>query len=48
MLTKEKNNKYEAIKYPKEILKSATKENFKAKYYIDYLIKKYSKIYSIK
>ncbi|MDD3171286.1 MAG: carboxypeptidase M32 [Bacilli bacterium] len=45
---KEKIHKFGATKYPKEILKSATKENFKAKYYIDYLIKKYSKIYNIK
>ncbi len=45
---KEKIHCYGATKYPKEILKLATKENFNPRYYVNYLIKKYSKIYDIK
>lgn len=45
---KENIHRYGATKYPQEILKLATKEKFKPKYYVNYLIKKYSKIYNIK
>ena len=41
-------HKYGASKYPKEIIKIATGEDFNPNYYVDYLINKYSKIYNIK
>ena len=44
---KEKIHKYGATKYPKEILQIATGKDFSPKYYVDYLIDKYSKIYEI-
>ncbi|QSX04754.1 carboxypeptidase M32 [Sedimentibacter sp. zth1] len=44
---KEKIHKYGATKYPKEILKIATGEDFNAMYYVNYLKDKYSKIYDI-
>ena len=40
-------HKYGASRYPKEILKDATGEDFNAGYYVDYLIRKYSKVYGI-
>lgn len=40
-------HKYGASKYPKELIKIATKEEFNADYYVEYLIDKYSKIYGI-
>jgi carboxypeptidase Taq len=42
-----KVHKFGSSKYPKEILKIALNEEFDAKYYIEYLINKYSKIYNI-
>ena len=45
---KEKIHKYGATKYPAELIKIATNEKFNPKYYVDYLIKKYSKLYNIK
>lgn len=44
---KKKIHKYGSSKYPKEILKDATGEDFNPKYYVDYLIDKYSKIYNL-
>ena len=41
-------HKYGASKYPKEIIRIATGEDFNPNYYVDYLINKYSKIYDIK
>ena len=38
---------YGATKYPLDILKLATNEDFNPQYYIDYLIEKYTKIYNI-
>lgn len=38
-------HKYGASKYPKEILKIATGEEFDPQYYVDYLIDKYSAVY---
>ena len=45
---KEHIHKYGASKYPKEIIKLATGEDFNPNYYVDYLINKYKKIYDIK
>ena len=45
---KEHIHKYGASKYPKEIIKIATGEDFNPNYYVDYLINKYKKIYDIK
>lgn len=45
---KDKIHKYGATKYPKEILKLATGEEFDPMYYVNYLKDKYSKIYNIK
>jgi|AntAceMinimDraft_18_1070375.scaffolds.fasta_scaffold01334_2 carboxypeptidase Taq len=42
---KEKIHKYGSSKTPKEIIKDVTGEEFNAKYYVKYLIEKYSKIY---
>ena len=44
---KNKIHKYGASKYPKEILKIATGEDFDAKYYVNYLKEKYTKIYNL-
>lgn len=44
---KEKIHKFGSSKYPKEILEKALNGKFDAKYYIQYLKEKYSKIYSI-
>lgn len=44
---KEKIHKYGASLYPNEIIKLAVGEAFNPKYYVDYLIKKYSQIYQI-
>ena len=44
---KNKIHKYGASKYPGEILKLATGEDFDAKYYVNYLIEKYTKIYNL-
>ncbi len=44
---KEHLHKYGASKKPKELLKLATGEDFNPKYYVDYLIKKYSALYGI-
>lgn len=44
---KDKVHKFGSSKYPKEILKIALNEKFDAKYYIEYLINKYSKIYNL-
>ena len=41
-------HKYGASKYPKELIRIATGEDFNPNYYVDYLIDKYSKIYNIK
>ena len=45
---KEHIHKYGSSKYPKEIIKLATGEDFNPNYYVDYLINKYKKIYDIK
>lgn len=45
---KEKVHKYAGSKTPNEILELATGEKFNPKYYVDYLIEKYSSIYNIK
>ncbi|MCM1042613.1 MAG: carboxypeptidase M32 [Corallococcus sp.] len=44
---KEHVHKYGSSKYPKEILKAATGEDFNPDYYIDYLTDKYGKLYGI-
>ena len=44
---KEKVHKYGGSKNPKELLLSATGEEFNAKYYVKYLKEKYSKIYNL-
>lgn len=44
---KEHIHKYGASRYPREILKDAAGEDFKAEYYVDYLIQKYSKVYGL-
>lgn len=44
---KEKIHKYGSTKYPKEILKLATGEDFNPMYYVNYLKDKYSKIYNL-
>ena len=44
---KEHIHKYGSSKYPKEIIKLATGEDFNPNYYVNYLIDKYSKIYDI-
>jgi carboxypeptidase Taq len=44
---KEHLHKYGSSKYPKDLFKIATKQNFNPKYYVDYLIKKYSKVYEV-
>jgi carboxypeptidase Taq len=44
---KEHLHKYGSSKYPKEILKLATGEDFNPNYYVDYLIQKYSRIYGL-
>ncbi len=43
----EKIHKYGASKSPKELMMIASGEEFNPQYYVDYLIDKYSKIYSI-
>lgn len=45
---KERLHKYGASKKPKDLFKIAAGGKFNPKHYIDYLIKKYSKIYDIK
>lgn len=45
---KDKIHKYGGSKYPKEIIKKATGQDFNAKYYVEYLIDKYSKLYGVK
>lgn len=42
---KEKIHKFGSSKSPKEIIKEVTGEDFNAKYYVQYLMEKYSKIY---
>lgn len=44
---KEKIHKYGKTKYPKELLKIATGEEFNPMYYVNYLKDKYSKVYNI-
>ena len=44
---KERIHKYGSTKYPKEILKLATGEDFNPMYYVNYLKEKYSKIYNL-
>lgn len=44
---KEKIHKYGKTKLPKELIKEATGEEFDSKYYVEYLIEKYSKLYNI-
>lgn len=44
---KEHIHKYGSTKYPKDILRLATGEDFNPNYYVDYLIGKYSKLYGI-
>lgn len=44
---KEHIHKYGSTKYPKDILRLATGEDFNPDYYVDYLIGKYSKLYGI-
>jgi carboxypeptidase Taq len=44
---REKIHKYGATKYPMDILRDATGEDFDAKYFIEYLIDKYSRLYNI-
>lgn len=44
---KENIHKYGSSMIPKDIIKKATKEEFNPKYYIDYLIEKYTKIYEL-
>lgn len=41
-------HQYGSSKYPKDILKLATNEEFNPNYYVDYLIAKYTKIYDLK
>ena len=41
-------HRFGASRYPKEIIKDATGEDFRAEYYVDYLIRKYSGVYNIK
>ncbi len=43
---KERVHKYGDSKYPKEILRIATGEDFNPDYYVEYLIKKYSDLYN--
>lgn len=45
---KEKIHKHGSFKTPNEIIKAATEEDFNPKYYLNYLIEKYSKLYKIK
>lgn len=45
---KENLHVYGSTKYPKEIFKLCTKQNFNPKHYVNYLIKKYAKLYDIK
>lgn len=40
-------HRFGSTKYPKELMLIATKEEFSAQYYIDYLINKYSEIYNL-
>ena len=44
---KEHIHKYGASKYPKEIVRLATGEEFNPDYYVDYLIEKYKKLYAL-
>lgn len=44
---REKIHKYGMLKKPQELLEAATGESFNPKYYTDYLIKKYSRIYGL-
>ena len=44
---KKKIHQYGSSKYPKQIIKIATKGQFDPNYYVDYLIEKYSKIYNV-
>ena len=44
---KEKIHRFGNSKYPYEILRYATNEDFNPNYYIKYLIEKYSKIYNL-
>lgn len=45
---KENLHQYGASKDPKELFKQCTKQKFNPKHYVNYLIKKYSKIYDVK
>jgi len=45
---KEHLHKYGKTKYPKDLFKQCTGQNFNPKHYVNYLIKKYSKIYEVK
>lgn len=44
---KNKIHQYGSSKYPKDILEEALNDKFNVTHYIDYLIKKYSKIYNL-
>lgn len=44
---KEHIHKYGSSKYPEEILRLATGEDFNVNYYIDYLIEKFTKLYRL-
>ncbi|MBR4419286.1 MAG: carboxypeptidase M32, partial [Clostridia bacterium] len=44
---KEKIHKYGSSKFSKDILQSATNEPFNPNYYVDYLVKKYTKLYNL-
>ena len=44
---REKIHRFGASKYPKDIIRYATGEDFDPNYYVDYLIKKYSAVYGI-
>ncbi len=44
---KTKIHRFAASKYPKEIIREAIGEDFNVKYYVDYLINKYSHLYGI-
>ncbi len=44
---KQKIHKYGSSKFSKDILRLATGEDFNPSYYVDYLLKKYSKLYNV-
>ena len=44
---RENLHKYGSSKFPKELIFIATGEEFDAKYYVDYLVEKYTKLYGI-